>query len=72
MMMIIITTMSMTPCKRSFILRGVSRSVDAGVVIVTDILLMMMVVVILVVILVVMLVVIIEAFLSRVSLAFSC
>ena len=56
MMMIIITTMSMTPCKRSFILRGVSRSVDAGVVIVTDILLMMMVVV--VVILVVMVIMI--------------
>ena len=37
--------MSMTPCKRSVTLRGVRRSVDAGVVIVTDILLVMVMVV---------------------------
>ena len=36
--------MSMTPCKRSVTLRGVRRSVDAGVVIVTDILLVMVMV----------------------------
>ena len=37
--------MSMTPCKRSVTLSGVRRSVDAGVVIVTDILLVMVMVV---------------------------
>ena len=47
--------MSMTPCKRSVTLRGVRRSVDAGVVIVTDILLvMLMVMVVLVLVAVVM------------------
>ena len=47
--------MSMTPCKRSVTLRGVRRSVDAGVVIVTDILLVMvMVMVVLVLVAVVM------------------
>ena len=41
--------MSMTPCKRSVTLRGVRRSVDAGVVIVTDILLVMVMVMVMVV-----------------------
>ena len=44
----------MTPCKRSVTLRGVRRSVDAGVVIVTDILLVMVMVMVMVMVVLVL------------------